>query len=151
MNLSLLAMLGIAGGGLYSGYQFSKTIKQEVDSTLFSKFLAPLNALFYNYYSNKGLMVNEVLEDSIMINTPEKELYGFKVEGGSNTPFYFGANSIERVYRNYKDKPSAFFFYVILILHSASSNFPAIWYSQTRCHDAVKKEWRDSNVCTEGP
>ncbi|MBQ7270204.1 MAG: hypothetical protein IJR18_00780, partial [Campylobacter sp.] len=79
MNLSLLAMLGIAGGGLYSGYQFSKTIKNEVDNSLFSKILAPLNGLFYNYYSNKGLMVNEVLDESIMINTPEKELFGFKV------------------------------------------------------------------------
>ncbi|MBQ3674022.1 MAG: hypothetical protein II923_00255, partial [Campylobacter sp.] len=114
MNLSLLAMLGIAGGGLYSGYQFSKTIRNEVDNSIFSKLLAPLNGLFYNYYSNKGLMVNEVLEESIMINTPEKELFGFKVEGGSNTPFYLGANSIERIYRSYKDKPNAFFFYVIL-------------------------------------
>lgn len=114
MNLSLLAMLGIAGGGLYSGYQFSKTIKNEVDNSLFSKILAPLNGLFYNYYSNKGLMVNEVLDESIMINTPEKELFGFKVEGESNTPFYLGANSIERIYRSYKDKPNAFFFYVIL-------------------------------------
>lgn len=114
MNLSLIAILGILGGGLYNGYKFSKTIKKEVDSTFFDKLLAPLNGYFYNYYSNSGLMVNEVLEQSLMINTPEKELYGFKVEGGSNVPFYLGENSIERVYRSYKDKSNAFFFYVIL-------------------------------------
>ena len=34
MNLSLIAILGILGGGLYNGYKFSKTIKKEVDSTL---------------------------------------------------------------------------------------------------------------------
>lgn len=116
MNLSLIAILGILGGGLYNGYKFSKTIKKEVDSTFFDKLLAPLNGYFYNYYSNSGLMVNEVLEQSLMINTPEKELYGFKVEGGSNVPFYLGENSIERVYRSYKDKSNAFFFYVILKL-----------------------------------
>lgn len=89
------------------------SIAKQFDSCIVSKFLAPLESIFNTYYSNKGLIVNYVLEDSIMINTPFAELFGVEITGDYNVPQYIGNDLVEKLTNDYKKDTKGFFWYVI--------------------------------------
>ena len=82
----VLAALAVCGGAYY-GFRSSKA-QGAIDKTLFGKILAPAQDFFNDFYSNKGLIIDDVLEDNILVNTMYKNLYGIKLEGTSNTPVY---------------------------------------------------------------
>ena len=113
MNPALLFLIILAGMGLYAGYKNEKAQK-EVEKTLFEKVLAPLKGLFNEFYSNKGLVIDDILDDHILINTPYKNLYGVKLEGSGNTPIYFDEIGVKEIFRTYQNTKDAFFWYVIL-------------------------------------
>ena len=113
MNPALLFLIILAGMGLYAGYKNEKAQK-EVEKTLFGKVLAPLKGLFNEFYSNKGLVIDDILNDHILINTPYKNLYGIKLEGSGNTPIYFDEIGVKEIFRTYQNTKDAFFWYVIL-------------------------------------
>ena len=111
MNLPLITLSAIAGAGLYYGYK--ERIDNQLDKCVVSKLLSPLEGLSNTYYSNQGLIVDYVKEDSIIINTPNKELYGIVIEGNNNVPNFIADEEIEKIYRTYKEEKTAFFWYVI--------------------------------------
>lgn len=89
------------------------SIAKQFDSCIVSKFLAPLESIFNTYYSNKGLIVNYVLEDSVMINTPFAELFGVEITGDYNVPQYIANDLVEKLTNDYKKDTKGFFWYVI--------------------------------------
>ncbi|OCR99079.1 hypothetical protein A9K75_08520 [Campylobacter fetus subsp. testudinum] len=113
MNAPLLALLFFAGAGVYFGLKSEKT-QNALDKSLFKKIFAPLKALENEYYSNSGIIIDAINEDSIGVNTMGKILYGIKLEGGGNTATYLDENIIKELYRNYKNTSGADFYYSIL-------------------------------------
>ncbi len=97
------------------------SIKIQAEKCILEKLLAPIYGFFNEFYTNKGLIIDYINEESIVINTPHKELYGIKLEGKSNHQEYFTPDDLSEIYRNFNTNPKAYFFYVILkegIYHS---------------------------------
>ena len=109
--ISILAALAICGGAYY-GYR-SKKMQGAIDKTLFGKILAPAQDFINDFYSNKGLIIDDIYEDNILVNTMYKNLYGIKLEGTSNTPVYFDELGVNELFRTYQNSDNAFFWYVI--------------------------------------
>ncbi len=112
MNPALLFLILLGAFGIYAGYKSDK-VQKEIDRTLFEKILAPLKALFNDFYSNRGLTIDDILDDNILVNTMYKNLYGIKLEGKSNTPVYFDELGVDEILRTYQNTKNAFFWYVI--------------------------------------
>lgn len=113
MNAPLMLLLILSVIGLYIGYKNEKT-QNFINKSFFGKIIAPLTGLFNDFYSNKGLMIDNVGDDYVLLNTMYKNLYGIKLEGSSNIPNFFNVDDAKTLYRTYKNKPNAFFYYVIL-------------------------------------
>jgi len=109
--ISILAALAICGSAYY-GYR-SKKMQGAIDKTLFGKILAPAQDFINDFYSNKGLIIDDIYEDNILVNTMYKNLYGIKLEGTSNTPVYFDELGVNELFRTYQNSDNAFFWYVI--------------------------------------
>ena len=109
--ISLLAILALCGGAYY-GYRSSK-VQGAIDKTLFGKILAPAQDFINDFYSNKGLIIDDINEDNILVNTMYKNLYGVKLEGTSNNPVYLDELGVNELFRTYQNQDNAFFWYVI--------------------------------------
>lgn len=109
--ISLLALLALSGG-LYYGYRSNK-VQGAIDKTLFGKILAPAQDFINDFYSNKGLIIDDINEDNILVNTMYKNLYGIKLEGTSNNPVYLDELGVNELFRTYQNADNAFFWYVI--------------------------------------
>lgn len=112
MNPILVLAALAACGGAYYGFRSSK-MQGAIDKTLFGKILAPAQDFFNDFYSNKGLIIDDVLEDNILVNTMYKNLYGIKLEGASNTPVYLDDLGVGELFRTFQNNDDAFFWYVI--------------------------------------
>ncbi|MBR8466473.1 hypothetical protein KDE13_09015 [Campylobacter sp. faydin G-140] len=112
MNAPILVLLILAGMALYFGYQTEKA-QNFINKTLFLKIIAPFQGLLNTFYSNKGLIIDDIGDDYVRLNTMYKILYGVKLEGYSNTPNFLDDNDVKGIYRTYKNQPNAFFYYVI--------------------------------------
>lgn len=113
MNAPMFLLLIFAVAGIYFGAKSSRG-KEVIDNGLFAKIIAPLQGLFNDFYSNKGLTIDDIGDNYVRLNTIYQNLYGIKLEGYSNTPNFFDDVDIATFYRTYKNKPNAFFYYVIL-------------------------------------
>lgn len=111
MSPEIIALLGLAGTGLYFGNK--EKVNSQFDKCIVDKILAPVEGVFNTFYSNQGLIIDYVKEDSVIINTPFKELYGIKIEGDNNVANFIPDVEIEKIYRTYKQDNKAFFWYVI--------------------------------------
>ena len=109
--ISLLAVLALCGGAYY-GYRSSK-VQGAIDKTLFGKILAPAQDFFNDFYSNKGLIIDDINDDNVLLNTMYKNLYGIKLEGTSNNPVYLDELGVNELFRTYQNNDNAFFWYVI--------------------------------------
>ena len=105
--ISLLAILALCGGAYY-GYRSSK-VQGAIDKTLFGKILAPAQDFINDFYSNKGLIIDDINEDNILVNTMYKNLYGVKLEGTSNNPVYLDELGVNELFRTYQNQDNAFF------------------------------------------
>jgi hypothetical protein len=115
LNFPLATLIGFIGAGLAYGY---KQMRQNPDIKLSNCFFehaaAPLYTLLNTYYSNSGLIVDSVKENSIICNTSFKELFGIKLEGGDNTINYLNNMTIDNVYREFRRADDGYLYYVIL-------------------------------------
>jgi len=111
MNPGIIALLGFAGVGLYFGNK--SKIATQYNNCITDKILSPIGGMFNTFYSNKGLIVDYIKEDSIIINTPLKEIYGIKIVGSNNVAKFIPNVEIEKIYRTYKEDNKSSFWYVI--------------------------------------
>lgn len=112
MNAPLFLLLALAGTGVLASQ--NEKANEKINYALFKKILAPLRFIKNDFYTNRGLMIDDIFEDNILLNTMYKNLYGIKIEGHSNTPVYFDMDNVKTFYKSYQDQPNAFFWYVIL-------------------------------------
>lgn len=108
MNLAILALIGLAGAGIFNGLK-----KTNKSNFLFDRIIIPINSLFNEYVSNSGLIVDMVGKDYIKINTPLKELYGLELVGYDNVPNYLGDDIIKEIFRDYKKFNDSYLFYCL--------------------------------------
>lgn len=108
MNLAILALIGLAGTGIYRGLK-----NTDKSNTLFEKIIIPLNSIVNEYISNSGLIVDIVGDDYVRINTPLKELYGIELVGYDNVPNYLSDDIIKEIFRDYKKFDDSYLFYCI--------------------------------------
>ena len=73
MNAPLMLLLILSVIGLYIGYKNEKT-QNFINKSFFGKIIAPLTGLFNDFYSNKGLMIDNVGDDYVLLNTMYKNL-----------------------------------------------------------------------------
>lgn len=108
MNFATLALIGLAGAGIYRGLKNTNK-----SNTLFEKIIIPLNSILNEYVSNSGLIVDIVEDDYIRINTPLQKLYGLELVGYDNVPNYLSDDTIKEIFRDYKKFDDSYLFYCI--------------------------------------
>lgn len=108
MNLATLALIGLAGAGIYNGLK-----KSNKTNSIFDYVIIPINSLLNEYVSNSGLIVDIVGDDYIRINTPLKELYGLELAGYDNVPNYLSDDTIKEIFRDYKKFDDSYLFYCL--------------------------------------
>ncbi|NPA64964.1 MAG: hypothetical protein GXO16_08325 [Epsilonproteobacteria bacterium] len=113
MNLPLIALGGMALLGAYIGLK-RKDPNINVSDCFFDHLAVPLYSLFREFDSNKGIIIDDVGEDFVVVNTPQGKLYGIELIGGDNVPNYLRLEDIERLVRTYKRESDAFFVHAIL-------------------------------------
>ncbi len=68
MSPELLTLIGLGAGAYFLGN--NQKFNKQFDDCIVGKVLAPVEGIFNTFYSNKGLIVDYVKENSIIINTP---------------------------------------------------------------------------------
>ena len=112
MNLPLIALAGLGIFGLYKGMK-KKDPTIELGTCFFDRLASPIYNLFRSYYSNSGLIVDMIKEDSVTCNTPHAELYGLLLEGNDNTLNFLDNTTLEIMFRDFKKQDDAYLFYVM--------------------------------------
>ena len=103
MSPELLTLLGLGAAGILATK--NERVSTQFDNCILNKVIAPVEGMFNTFYSNKGLIIDYVLEESIYINTPFKELYGVEISGDYNVAQYLD-NSVLRIEASNNDKNS---------------------------------------------
>ncbi len=114
MSLPLIALIVLAIFAIYFIYKNSDDFAKTVDNCILSKIVTPFKILFNEFYSNTGLIIDDILNDHIIVNTPFRTLYGMQVVGLSNYPYFLSQGELDKLYRTYANKPNSFFIYVLL-------------------------------------
>lgn len=114
INFPIAGLVTLATAGLYLGAKNSTKINKQVEMCLFDKIFVPLEGMFNSFYSNKGIIVDYIKDDSLIINTPFKEIFAIEIEGNSNIANFLDTEAINTIYRTYKNDEKAFIFYTIL-------------------------------------
>ncbi|MDR1285372.1 MAG: hypothetical protein LBJ88_04140 [Campylobacteraceae bacterium] len=113
MNFPLIALGALGLFGLYKGMK-AKDPSIQISTCFFDRLAVPIYNLLRAYYSNSGLMVDIVKEESIICNTPYPELFGITLEGNDNTLNYLDDTTVSTLFRDFKKQDDAYFFYVVL-------------------------------------
>lgn len=113
MNLSLFALSALVGTGAFYGMR-RKDPSINLSSCFFDRLATPAFNLLRNFDSNMGLVIDELADNHIFINTPPKKLYGVELIGGDNITNFFDKDSIESMIRDNKKDPYSYFLYAIL-------------------------------------
>lgn len=111
MSPELLTLIGLGAGAYFIGN--NQKLNKQYDDCVVSKILAPVEGLFNTFYSNKGLIVDYVKENSVIINTPFKELYGVRIMSDYNVAQFVDDNTLLKMLNDYKKDEKGFFWYVI--------------------------------------
>ncbi|QKF93216.1 hypothetical protein [Campylobacter sp. CCUG 57310] len=112
MNPILLLVIIAICIVIYFVYKSEKA-QGTINQTLFSRILAPIKEFFNDFYSNRGLIIDDIAEDHIVVNTMYKNLYGIKIESKSNIPVYLDDLGVDEIYRTYSNSKDSFFWYVV--------------------------------------
>ena len=111
MSPELLTLLGLGAAGILATK--NERVSTQFDNCILNKVIAPVEGMFNTFYSNKGLIIDYVLEESIYINTPFKELYGVEISGDYNVAQYLDNAVLEKLLDDYRKDQKGFFWYVI--------------------------------------
>ena len=112
MNLPLLTLIALGIGGTYFGFK-KKDPTMKLSSCFFDKLAVPFYTLMNQYHSNSGLLIDEIGEDYVVINTPYKKLYGFEVVGTETLHRFVDKETISQLFRDFKKQYNAFFYYIL--------------------------------------
>ena len=111
MSPELITLLGLGAASILATK--NERVSTQFDNCVLNKILAPVEGVFNTFYSNKGLIIDYVLEESIYINTPFKELYGVEISGDYNVAQYLDNAVLEKLLDDYRKDQKGFFWYVI--------------------------------------
>ena len=112
MNLPLLTLIALGIGGTYYGFK-KKDPNMKLSSCFFDKLAVPFYTTLNQYHSNSGLLIDEIGEDYVTINTPYKQLYGFELVGNETLHNYISKETLTQIFRDFKKQDNSFFYYVI--------------------------------------
>lgn len=111
MSAEILTLLGIGATAYLIGN--NQKINKQFDDCIVNKVLAPIDGLLNTFYSNSGLIVDYVKDNSIIINTPQKELFGVRIVGDYNVPYFLTDDIVEKILNDYRKDEKGVFWYVL--------------------------------------
>ncbi len=112
MSVSLAAIAATVLSVGYYGFK-KKDPSVRLGSCFFERLAVPAYTIMNEYYSNSGLMVDEIDKNSVAINTPLKTLYGVELKTGSNIHHYLHKDTIGEIINSYKGISDASIYYVL--------------------------------------
>ena len=112
MSLATFGIFSVLLTGAYLGFKH-KDPSIKLGSCFFERLATPLYTLFNEYHSNKGLLVDYIQDDSVILNTPYSTLYGVEICSNGTLDVSLNKDFIDSLIRDYKKQENSYFFYVL--------------------------------------